>query len=84
MTEDYNNVEIGIEDIETGESRLIDGIRCEIIKWLPRAIKGRYFIAYRFTVPGWPECVITGLRDTRRVIRGRLDPTVRILRGIDS
>ena len=84
MNDDYDINQIGIEEKETGEVCIIDGIRCEIIKWRPRATKGRYFTAYRFTVPGWSKCVITGLRDTRRVIRGRLDPMTRILLGIDS
>ena len=73
-----------VEEFETGETCCIDGIRCNIIKWRFRSTKGRYHTGYRFTVPGWPECIITGLRATRRVIRGRLNPDVRNTLGIKS
>lgn len=72
-----------VERIETGEVQMIDGISCEIIKWRFRSVKGSYHIAYRFTVPGWPECEITGLRATRRIIRGRTDLAVRNTLGIE-
>ena len=46
--------------------------------------KLKYFdVSYTFTVPGWDECSIYGLRDTKRVIHGRLDPAVRNTLGID-
>lgn len=38
---------------------------------------------YTFTVPGWEECSIVGLRATKRVIRGRLDAAVRNTLGLD-
>ena len=38
---------------------------------------------YTFPFPGWSECSIYGLRDTKRVIHGRLDPAVRNTLGID-
>ena len=72
-----------LEVIETNEIRYVDGIRCEIILWRFTAKKGKYHTAYRFTVPGWDSCKITDLRETRRVIRGRLDPAVRNTLGID-
>lgn len=38
---------------------------------------------YAFTVPGWEECSIVGIRATKRVIRGRLDAAVRNTFGLD-
>lgn len=38
---------------------------------------------YTFTVPGWEECSIVGLREAKRVIRGRLDAAVRNTLGLD-
>lgn len=37
----------------------------------------KYRDVYRFTVPGWPECTVTGLSAAKRVIRGRTDPAIR-------
>lgn len=45
-------------------------------------LDGKWRDVYRFTVPGWEECTVTGLRATKRVIRGRLDPAVRNTLGI--
>ena len=72
-----------VERIDTGETCVIDGIPCKIIKWRFCTVKGKFHIAYRFTVPGWPECEITGLNNTRRVIHGRTDPLTRRVMGID-
>lgn len=71
------------ERIETGDFCYIDGIRCEIIKWRFHAVKGRYNTAYKFTVPCWPECEITGKKEAKRVIHGRMDPAVRNTLGIE-
>jgi len=72
---------------ETGEVKVIDGIRCEVVK-LHFPVdktdgKWRWYDAYRFTVPGWDECTITGLAAARRVIRGRTDPAVLNTLGIN-
>ncbi len=71
------------ETRETGEKQVIDGIRCDVLKKhfpVDSGSHGRdkwaWYTAYRFTVPGWPECTITGLSAARRVIRGRTDPAV--------
>ena len=45
---------------------------------------GKKAPVYRFTVPGWKECCVTGLRAAKRVIRGRQDPAVRRTLGIDE
>lgn len=37
---------------------------------------------YRFTVPGWEECKVVGIRNAKRVINGRLDAAVRNTLGI--
>ena len=39
---------------------------------------------YTFTVPGFPEYTVYGIKAARRVIRGRLDPAVRRTLGIDE
>ena len=39
---------------------------------------------YTFTVPGWEECTVYGIKAARRVIRGRLDPAVRRTLRIDD
>lgn len=60
---------------KTVRTAFILGVECKV-----HSVKcgdGRWRDAYRFTVPGWEECSITGLRETKRVIRGRLDPVVR-------
>ena len=59
----------------------VDGIACKVHR--EKFPDGRWRDVYRFTVPGWDECSITGLRETRRVIKGRLDPAVRNTMGID-
>ena len=57
----------------------IYGIDCEVTR--EQFPDGKH-IVYRFTVPGWPECVVTGRRATKRVISGRLDAAVRNTLGI--
>ena len=71
-----------VEKKLTGEMAVILGIPCEVVKWRFVGAKGRYNIAYRFTVPGWEECEITGRAAAERVIRGRLDAAVRNTMGI--
>ena len=39
---------------------------------------------YTFTVPGWEECTVYGIKAARRVIRGRLAPAVRRTLRIDE
>ena len=71
-----------MDEIITGESVLIYGIPCDVVKWRFKGKKGRYNIAYRFTVPGWDECTITGINAAKRVIDGRLNAAVRNTLGI--
>lgn len=54
----------------------------EGIKWLYRFGQDGKHSVYRFTVPSWPECKVTGKRAAKRVINGRLDPAVRNTLGI--
>ena len=54
---------------------LVSGVECKVHS--EKFPDGKWRDVYRFTVPGWEECSITGLRETKRVIRGRLDPVVR-------
>ncbi len=79
------------ETKETGRVEMINGIKCAVVKihfpaesGSSEAAKWRWFNAYRFAVPGWPECTITGLAAARRVIRGRTDPAVINTLGIRS
>ena len=58
----------------------IYGIDCEVTQ--EQFPDGKHSV-YRFTVPGWPECAITGRRAAKRVIHGRLDAAVRNTLGID-
>lgn len=58
----------------------IYGIDCEVTQ--DKFPDGKHSV-YRFTVPGWPECVVTGRRAAKRVISGRLDAAVRNTMGID-
>lgn len=66
---------------ETGRTEIIYGVTCEIVKahYPVDTTDGnwRWYTAYRFTVPGWKECTITGLEATKRVIRGRTSSAVR-------
>ena len=57
------------------ERTTIMGIECMVHK--EKFPDGRHRNVYRFTVPGWPECSVTGLMAAKRVIGGRLDPAVR-------
>lgn len=43
-----------------------------------------YHDVYTFTVDGWDECSVTGLRAAKRTIHGRLDTAVRNTLGIDK
>lgn len=52
---------------------VIDGVLCQ-----------KSGVYYTFTVPGWEECTVYGLKAARRVIRGRLDPAVRRTLQIDE
>lgn len=63
------------------EKVVLDGISCVVTQ--ENFADGKHDV-YRFTVPGWPECAVTGRRTARRVIRGRLDPAVRNTMGIDA
>ena len=71
-----------MEEKKTGQIEMVMGIPCEIIKWRWAGSKSRYSIAYRFTVPGWDECTVSGVAAAERVIRGRLDAAVRNTMGI--
>ena len=57
----------------------IYGIDCEVTQ--EKFQDGKHSV-YRFTVPGWQECVVTGRRAAKRVINGRLDAAVRNTLGI--
>lgn len=57
----------------------IYGIDCEVTQ--EQFPDGKHPV-YRFTVPGWPECKVTGKHAAKRVIHGRLDPAVRNTLGI--
>lgn len=58
----------------------IDGIKCTV----ERKVYHDVLDVYTFTVPGWPECSVSGRRAARRTIRGRLDFAVRNTLGIDD
>lgn len=58
----------------------VGGIECRVRS--EKFPDGKWRDVYRFTVPGWSECKVTGLRAAKRVIRGRLDPAVRNTLGI--
>ena len=60
---------------------LVSGVECKVHS--EKFPDGKWRDVYRFTVPGWKECKITGLRATRRVINARLDPGVQFLYGIN-
>ena len=76
------NLKYGIEEKKTGETVVIYGVTCEIIKWRWSGSKSRFRTAFRFTVPGWTECTIDGAGAAERTIRGRLDAAVRNTMGI--
>lgn len=59
----------------------IYGIKCYAKK--EKFPDGKWRITYRFTVPGWEECTVTGIRAAKRVIHGRLDPFARNVMGIE-
>lgn len=76
-TEKYHAVEAPAGG--RGMKERIYGIDCDVTQeQLP---DGKHPV-YRFTVPGWPECKVTGKRAAKRVIHGRLDPAVRNTLGI--
>lgn len=61
--------------------QIIMGIRCEVMQEdFPDGKRD----VYTFTVPGWEKCSVTGRQAAKRVIRGRLDPAVRRIQGIDG
>ena len=62
------------------EKVLVMGVECMVHR--EKFPDGKHRDVYRFTVPGWPECSITGIRATKCVILGRLDPAVRNTLGI--
>ena len=66
-----------MEEKRTGEIVQIFGIPCEVILWRHSGSKGRFRKAYRFAVPGWETCTVTGKAAAERTIRGRLDAAVR-------
>lgn len=61
---------------------VINGIACE--RTLEVFPDGKKRPVYRFYGAGWKECRVTGLRAAKQVIRGRLDPAVRRMLGIDE
>ncbi len=66
----------------TESTILVSGIECKVHS--EKFPDGKWRDVYRFTVPGWEECSITGIRATRRVINARLDPGVQLLYGINQ
>lgn len=67
---------------KTERTVLLYGIECKVHG--EKFPDGRWRDVYRFTVPGWEECFITGLRETKRVINARLDLGVQFLYGINQ
>lgn len=59
---------------------VISGIECIVHK--EKFPDGKRCDVYTFTVPGWDECSITGKREAKRVIHGRLSPEARWAYGI--
>lgn len=59
---------------------VIQGVPCEIHRVQFPDKKKRD--VYTFTVPGFEQCSITGIRETKRVIKGRLSPYARWACGI--
>ena len=57
------------------------GVLCSVKK---EKFADGYHDVYTFTVDGWNECAVTSLRSAERVIRGRLDSSVRNTLGIDK
>lgn len=66
---------------KTESTVLLYGVECKVHG--EKFPDGRWRDVYRFTVPGWEECSVAGLRETKRVIQGRLDPAVRNTLGIE-
>lgn len=58
----------------------VSGIECRVHS--EKFPDGKWKDVYRFAVPGWGECKVTGLRAAKRVIHGRLDPAARSTLGI--
>lgn len=58
----------------------VGGIECKFRS--EKFPDGKWRDVYRFTVPGWGECKVTGLRAAKRVIHGRLNPAVTNTLGI--
>ena len=57
----------------------IYGIECKVTR---EKFPDGYHDVYTFTVDGWKECSVTGLRAAKRVIDGRLNTAVRNTLGI--
>ena len=57
------------------------GVPCSVQR---EKFKDGYNDVYTFTVDGWGECSVTGLRAAKRTIQGRLDAAVRNTLGIDK
>ena len=63
--------------------------RIEYVCGVPCTVKKKKFAdgyhdVYTFTVDGWGECSVTGLRAAKRTIQGRMDAAVRNTLGIDK
>lgn len=58
------------------------GIKCSVEK--VKCLDGKRRDSYTFTVPGWEQCTVTGIRAAKRVINARLSPDARIWYNIDK
>lgn len=67
--------------MKTGEKTTVTiyGVPCVVKR---EKFPDGYHDVYTFTVDGWEECSVTGLRATKRVIGGRLDSAVRNTLGM--
>lgn len=63
------------------EEVYICGIKCLVKK---EQFPDGEHSTYTFTVDGWKECTVVGLRAAKRVISGRLNPAVRRTLGLDK
>lgn len=63
------------------KTEYVCGIKCIVKR--ERCFDGIRRDAYTFTVPGWEECTVVGIRAARRTINGRLDAAVRNTMGMD-
>ena len=58
------------------------GIKCSVEK--VKFPDGKCLNCYTFTVPGWEQCTVTGIRAAKKVINARLDLAVRRWYGIND